>query len=141
MKTTKDIKAEVETKAKKVTEKVAAAVEAKAEVKAEEKKEVAPKKTTTVKKAEEVKKEVAPKKTVAKKETVKKETKTAVTVYVQYAGQESSADDVVSKIKAAYEAEGHKASAIKGLKVYVKPEENAAYYVINDTTAGKVDLF
>ena len=32
-------------------------------------------------------------------------------------------------------------SAQTGAKVYLKPEEYAAYYVINDTYAGKVNLF
>ena len=32
-------------------------------------------------------------------------------------------------------------SSQTGNKVYLKPEEYAAYYVINDTYAGKVNLF
>ena len=32
-------------------------------------------------------------------------------------------------------------SGQSGNKVYLKPEEYAAYYVINDTYAGKVNLF
>ena len=32
-------------------------------------------------------------------------------------------------------------SELTGNKVYLKPEEYAAYYVINDTYAGKVNLF
>ena len=47
----------------------------------------------------------------------------------------------VDRIKAEYVAQGHRASSIKSLKVYLKPEDNAAYYVINDKLAGRVDLF
>ena len=30
--------------------------------------------------------------------------------------------------------------AIKSLKIYVKPEDGAAYYVVNDGEGGKVEL-
>ena len=32
------------------------------------------------------------------------------------------------------------AEAIKSLKIYVKPEDGAAYYVVNDGEGGKVEL-
>ena len=37
-----------------------------------------------------------------------------------------------NKSKAAWVAEGKKTSAIKKVKLYVKPEEGKAYYVINE---------
>ena len=40
----------------------------------------------------------------------------------------------------AYVAEGHRASTIKKLSVYVKPEERKAYYVVNDKAAGNIEL-
>ena len=110
-------------------------------------------KKTTAKKAEEVKVEVkaeAPaKKETAKKAPAKKETakkapakkattkKTAVkaTVYVQYAGIEKSVEEIVEAAKAAATV------AVKDVTVYVKPEDNAAYYVINGgEETGKVEL-
>ena len=51
------------------------------------------------------------------------------------------AEEVKAEAKEAFTADGHRASSIKSLKVYLKPEEYAAYYVINDTYAGKVNLF
>lgn len=30
---------------------------------------------------------------------------------------------------------------VNALQVYIKPEENAAYYVINQKKSGKIDLF
>lgn len=48
---------------------------------------------------------------------------------------------MIERAKEAFTADGHRASSIKSLKVYLKPEEYAAYYVINDTYAGKVNLF
>lgn len=100
------------------------------EVKAEEpKKEVAPKKTAAPKKAAAPKKEAPAKKAPAKKAPVKKEIKTAV--YVQYAGKEAEVEKLVAAAKKAYVAAGHKETDIKTVEIYVKPEENTAYYVIN----------
>mgnify|MGYP001057814548 CR=1 FL=1 len=44
------------------------------------------------------------------------------------------------KAKAAFVAQGHRASTIKHLALYVKPEEQKAYYVINGKESGSVDL-
>lgn len=132
-------KTEIKETGKNVT-KAPAKTEVKAPVKAEVKTE------TTVPKAEEVKAEVkkAPaKKAPAKKATpvkaAKAEIKTAL--YVQFAGNEVTEADIIDKVKAAYVAEGHKESAIKEINLYVKPEEYAVYYVINDKAIGKVNLF
>ncbi len=116
--------------------------EVKAAVKAEEEK--------VVEKAAEVKETVkATVKTAAKKTTQKKTTRKTTTkkeassteVFVEFYGQQSSVESVEERVKAAFVAEGHKAGTIKSLKIYLKPEEQAAYYVINDKFAGRVDLF
>ena len=36
---------------------------------------------------------------------------------------------------------GHKASEIKDIRLYLKHEDMACYYVINETFAGRVSLF
>ncbi|MCI6858450.1 MAG: DUF6465 family protein [Eubacterium sp.] len=82
----------------------------------------------------------------ARKVTKKvEEVKTAVTceteVYLQYQGYESLLDTVTERIKKQYEEEGHKESEMKSLKIYLKPEEASAYYVINEENSGKVFLF
>ena len=116
--------------------------EVKAAVKAEEEK--------VVQKAAEVKETVketvksAAKKTAQKKTTRKTTTKkeaSSTEVFVEFYGQQSSVESVEERVKAAFVAEGHKAGTIKSLKIYLKPEEQAAYYVINDKFAGRVDLF
>lgn len=124
----------------------------KTEVKAEEAAKAAVDKKeaeTVVKAAKEVKEEKAVKKAAAKKTTAKKttarktaEAKEAVTshVVIQTSYSEIIADDVIRKALEAYEAEGNK-TKVKNINVYIKPEENAAYYVVNDTVAGKVDIF
>ncbi len=139
-------KTEIKETGKNVT-KAPAKTEVKAPVKAEVKTEI--KTETTVPKAEEVKAEVKAevkeeaKKAPAKKATpakaAKAEIKTAL--YVQFAGNEVTEADIIDKVKAAYVAEGHKESAIKEINLYVKPEEYAVYYVINDKAIGKVNLF
>ena len=62
-------------------------------------------------------------------------------VFIQYQGNEAIVADVIEKAKNEFVAEGHRASSIKSLQVYLKPEEFAAYYVINQKFAGRVDLF
>ena len=48
--------------------------------------------------------------------------------------------DCKERAVAAFVAEGHKASAVKKLAVYLKPEEGKAYYVVNDEVNGSIDL-
>ncbi len=145
-------KTEIKETVKNVT-KAPAKTEVKAPVKAEVKTEI--KTETTAPKAEEVKEEA--KKAPAKKTEVKEEAKKApakkatpakaakaeikTALYVQFAGNEATETDIIDKVKAAYVAEGHKESAIKEINLYVKPEEYAVYYVINDKSSGKVNLF
>lgn len=105
-------------------------------------KETAVKETVKTPVKEEVKK--APAKKAAAKTTAAKTTKAAsvdTELYVQFAGNEVSTTDIVAKVKAAYIAEGHKESAIKAIKLYIKPEDSAVYYVINDKASGMVSLF
>ncbi len=78
------------------------------------------------------------KKTTVKEEAKKVEKKDEV--FVQFAGEEYSVEDVMDKAKAAYVAEGHRAAAIKSVRLYIKPEERKAYYVINEKAAGSIEL-
>ena len=109
--------------------KAAEATETK-EVKAEAKAE-APK-------AEEPKKETA-KKAPAKRTTAK-DIKTSVVV--QFAGKEVIEKDLIAAVKKAYTKKGNKVGDIKTIEIYVKPEESAAYYVVNGVGADdyKIEL-
>ena len=60
-------------------------------------------------------------------------------VYVQYQGAEEKVEDLVAGAKAAFVAE-HPRTKVTDLKLYVKPEERAAYYVVNGKFAGRVDF-
>ena len=116
--------------------------EVKAAVKAEEEKVV--EKAAEVKETVKATVKTAAKKTAQKKTTRKTATKkeaSSTEVFVEFYGQQSSVESVEERVKAAFVAQGHKAGTIKSLKIYLKPEEQAAYYVINDKFAGRVDLF
>lgn len=88
-------------------------------------------------KAEKEEKEVAEKKPAAKR-TTKKAVKT--TFVVQAAGKEVSMEEAVERVKEAWTAAGNKAADLKEIAVYVKPEENAIYYVVNGDVTGKVEF-
>ena len=86
-----------------------------------------------------VKKETA-KKTTARK-TAKAENPAAVhNVYVQFAGKEVLTSVLTELVTEKWVAMGHRASSIKTLDLYVKPEDGAAYYVINGKENGKIEL-
>ena len=89
-------------------------------------------------KAEEPKKETA-KKAPAKR-TAAKDIKTSVVV--QFAGKEVTEKDLIAAVKKAYTKKGNKVGDIKTIEIYVKPEESAAYYVVNGIGADdyKIEL-
>lgn len=115
----------VDTKAETKKTEVKPAETKAAPVKADEKKEPAPEKTTEKKESAAPKKEEAPKKAPAAK---KVEMKTAVVI--QYAGKEIVAKEVLEAATKAFKT-ANKGVEIKTIEVYVKPEENVAYYVVN----------
>jgi hypothetical protein len=102
-----------------------------AEVKVEEKAAVTKKATA---------KKSPAKKTAAKRTTAaKKEVKKAA--FLQYAGKEIDMDSLYEQVKTIWTKEmGKKAADLKDIKLYVKPEEFAAYYVINEDITGSIDL-
>ena len=119
-----------------------------AEVKKEEPKKTAkkaPAKKTTAKKAP-AKKAAAAKKTTTKTTTKAAKTpakKAAVkeTLHVQFAGKSYTTDELVKIAKDVWKYDlKQKAGDFKSVELYVKPEENAVYYVINGDVTGKFDI-
>lgn len=105
------------------------------EVKATAKKAPA-KKTTTAKKEATVKKEAAPKKATTAKKTTKK-TAVQEVVNFQFSGKSYTPDDLLKSCKDVWKYDlGGKEEDLKSVELYVKPEENTAYYVINDEITG-----
>ena len=80
----------------------------------------------------------APKTTKAK--PVAKAVKTAdkaaptIKVFVEYQGRQMDMDAILEIVKAAA------GKSVKTLEVYVKPEDGAAYYVVNGKDGGKAEL-
>lgn len=122
------VKAEVEKKAEAVKQ----AVETKAVEEKVTEDKVAEEKKTVVKKA-------AAKKEPAKRTAAKKEMK--VNAFVEFYGQQTEEKDIVARVKKAWTKSGKKVGDIKTMDLYIKPEENAVYYVINGTNAGSVALY
>ena len=60
--------------------------------------------------------------------------------YVESYGRQVEEKTLIAKIKEIWVAEGNKIKDIKELKLYLKPDEFAAYYVINDDISGKINL-
>ena len=68
----------------------------------------------------------------AVRRTAKKAAVAAEEIFIQYAGKEFTTKDVVANVKKAWtEMTGKKEEDIQDIKVYVKTEENKAYYVVN----------
>ena len=62
-------------------------------------------------------------------------------MYVQFWGKEVYAKDVVESIKKIWTEEmGKKEEELTDLKVYIKPEDNGAHYVINGDVTGFLGL-
>lgn len=109
----------------------------------------------------EEEKETASQITKAKKTTTKKATKTTKTtkttkatqiepvpevtpineqVFIQFSGDELSVSEITQKVYDTWVDENHPKSSIISLNIYIKPEEHTAYYVINETETGKIEL-
>lgn len=77
----------------------------------------------------------------AVKETVSKAAAQRVEeVCLQCGGSQWDISDCKERAVAAFVAQGHRASTVKKLTLYLKPEEGKAYYVVNDKETGSFDL-
>ena len=81
--------------------------------------------------------------TAAAKKTVKKVAEKAEAakkevVFVEFGEKQIDVDTIVANAKADFKANNK--GVVRNIKVYVKPEDNAAYYVVNGKVDGKVEL-
>ena len=123
------------TAVKDVTAKAVPAKEA-PEMKAEEKPAV---KTETAPKKEAASKETTAKKETAKKAATKKKEITT-TVRIQYLGKDVAVKDKIKEIRAIWQKAGNRVRDIKDIELYVKPEDNKIYFVVNGDFDGSVDM-
>ena len=130
----KSTKATAKATASQATETVAKTVEK--AVKAAEKTTKA-----VAEKAEEVKEAVKETAKAPAKRTTTRKPAVKETVYLQYLGKEINKDDLVKQVKDIWTKElKNKAGDLKSVTLYLKPEENMAYYVINDDVTGSIAL-
>lgn len=127
--------ADVKPAVKDVTAKAVPAKEA-PEKKAEEKPAV---KTETAPKKEAASKETTAKKETAKKAATKKKEITT-TVRIQYLGKDVAVKDKIKEIRAIWQKAGNRVRDIKDIELYVKPEDNKIYFVVNGDFDGSVDM-
>lgn len=133
--------------AKKATETVkVAAGKAASSVKATAEKAATETKKQAEVVAEETKNATAVAKKTVKKATTKKPAKKKVemtqSAVLQFGGEDFKIDEIIANAQAAFKAE-NKRKTITDIKVYIKPEERAAYYVVtsgDSEYAGRIDL-
>ena len=106
------------------------------------KKPVAAKKSAAAKKPVAAKKPAAAKKPVAaKKPAAAKKVSADARLFIQFDGREVSKSDIEKQFDKIWKENlGKKADEIKNATLYVKPEEAAVYYVVNDDITGKFDI-
>lgn len=51
-------------------------------------------------------------------------------VYVEFGGKQLKVKEVLAQAEKAYE-ESHTGTEVKSIELYISPEQNAAYYVVN----------
>ena len=116
-------------KAKKQAENAATETKKQAEVVAEETKNATEAAKKTVKKA-------------TTKKPAKKKVEMTQSAVLQFGGEDFKIDEIIANAQAAFKSE-NKRKTITDIKVYIKPEERAAYYVVtsgDSEYAGKIDL-
>ena len=124
---TTPVKTETKTAVKEAEKAPVAKAEVKAPVKAEVKKPAAKKETAK----KETAKKAPAKKPAAKKAELKSE------ISVQFSGKSYSQEDLLKIAKDVWKYDlKQKAADLTSVELYVKPEENMVYYVMNKGTTG-----
>ena len=62
-------------------------------------------------------------------------------MFLQFNEQEVELRTVEANVKKEWKDAGKKLTDIETLDIYVKPQEGKAYYVVNKSVEGKIDLF
>lgn len=70
-----------------------------------------------------------------------KKTDVKTEMFLQFDGKEFTEKDIFAKVKEVWtKSLKNKVGDLKDVKIYLKPEESAAYFVVNGEVSGKVDL-
>lgn len=65
---------------------------------------------------------------------------TKTSMFVEYQGKQVEDKAMIAAVKKAWTEAGHKVGDMKTMELYIKPEEDSVYYVINETETGKVEF-
>ena len=88
-------------------------------------------------KVEEKAQKAAPEKKAPVKKATAKKTEVKSSLYVQFAGKSYAQEDFMKMAKDVWKYDlKQKASALESVDLYVKPEENMVYYVMNKEFTG-----
>ena len=88
-------------------------------------------------KVEEKAQKAAPEKKAAVKKATAKKVEVKSSLYVQFAGKSYAQEDFMKMAKDVWKYDlKQKASALESVDLYVKPEENMVYYVMNKEFTG-----
>lgn len=60
-------------------------------------------------------------------------------IFIEYQGNQTDMNTLVEAVRADFRSV-KKRTLITNLKMYVKPEENAVYYVVNESYQGKISF-
>jgi hypothetical protein len=61
-------------------------------------------------------------------------------VFIQYSDHEIRTTDLVERAKADFYSRGNKPGDIDQIQIYIKPADNAAYYVVNHKETGRIEF-
>lgn len=124
-----------------VTETPAAAEEKPAEGKKPAAKKTAAKKPAAKKTPVKKEAEEKPQAEVKAKKPAAKKTEVKTAVHLQFAGKSYSTEDLIKSVKDIWKYDlKKKAGDFKSVELYVKPEENAVYYVVNGDITGSFHI-
>lgn len=60
--------------------------------------------------------------------------------FVEYGGKQVDLKSLTDVVKETWKGYGNLVKDLKSIDIYVKPEENMCYYVINGETEGKFEI-
>ena len=61
-------------------------------------------------------------------------------IYVEFYGEQVNQAEIIAEAKKIWPDAGNKASDLKKLEVYIKPEDDRVYYVFNDDVKGSFPI-
>ncbi len=61
-------------------------------------------------------------------------------IVVQYQNRDRKADELLQQIKADVLSKGFSEADFAKIDVYIKPEDNKVFYVVNDKVNGSIDF-